>query len=139
MSFADIQIIDVHPTTRVVSFVMKAKKITGISKLIQIVVLSLLNVPGQDVLDPDLGGGLPSLIGSNINPNDSTEIFADVVQRIKKCQREVIDAQIGLNEDPEEKLQELQIVSIDNGTNLDEIFVRIRVINELGRTTDIVV
>lgn len=138
MSFADIQVIDVHPQTRVVSFVIKPKKLTGISKLIQLVVLSLLNVPGQDVLDPDRGGGLPSLLGSNISPNDSTEIFADVVQRVKKSQREIIDAQIGLNDDPEEKLQEIQIVSIDNG-NIDEIFIRLRIVNELGRATDIVV
>lgn len=139
MSFADIQLIDVDTETRLVRFVLKPKKLTGISKLIQIVVLSLLNVPGRDVLDPDKGGGLPSLVGNNIDPNDATEIFAEVVQRVKKSQAEIIAAQVGLDEEPEEKLQELQIVEIKQGANIDEIFVRIRVINEAGRTSDIVV
>lgn len=139
MSFSDLQLIDVDEITRVVSFGIKPKKVTGISKLIQIVVLSLLNVPGRDVLDPDKGGGLPALIGYNIDLNDSTEIFAEVVQRVKKTHSEVVAAQIGLDEEPEEKLQELQIVEIKQGTNADELFVRIRIVNEAGRTADIVV
>lgn len=139
MSFADIQLIDVDEVTRLVRFVLKPKKVTGISKLIQVVVLSLLNVPGRDVLDPDKGGGLPALIGYNFGIDDTTEIFAEVAQRVKKSQGEIIAAQVGLNDDPEEKLQELQIVEIKQGANADEIFVRIRVINEAGRTSDIVV
>src|ERR1035437_8727645 len=127
MSFPDIQVIDVDPKTRHIFFVVRAKKLTGISKLVQIVVLSLLNVPGRDALDPNLGGGLPSLLGSNISPSDSTEIFGDVAQRVKKTEAEVIAAQIGLNDDPEERLQELQIVSIEQGAGADEIFVKIRI------------
>ncbi len=138
MSFADIQVINVDQTSRRVFFKLYPKKVTGISKLIQIVVLSLLTVPGRDVLDPDLGGGLPALVGSNIDPNDSTELFGEVAQRVKKAQKEIISAQVGLNEDPEEKLQELQIVSISQGSSADEVFVRVRVINEAGRTADVV-
>src|SRR5262249_27114815 len=114
-------------------------KVTGISKLIQIVVLSLLNVAGKDVLDPDKGGGLPALLGYNFSVDDTTELFGEVVQCVKKTQSEVIAAQVGLNEDPEERLQELQIVEIKQGTNADEILVRIRIINEAGRTADIMV
>lgn len=139
MSFADIQVIQVDTITRLVSFKLTPKKVTGISKLIQVVVLSLLNVPGRDVLDPDKGGGLPALLGFNIDLNDSTELFGEVVQRVKKAQAEILAAQVGLNENPEEKLQELQIVELKQGTNADELFVRIRVVNEAGRTADIVV
>lgn len=139
MSFPDVQVIDVDPITRRVSFRLKPKLITGISKLIQIVVLSLMNVPGRDVLDPEKGGGLPAMIGMNIDPNDSTEVFAEIAQRVKKSQDEIVSAQIGLNEDPEARLQELQIVSIQKGETLDEVLVRIRIINEAGRASDIVV
>lgn len=139
MSFPDIQMIDVDQITRRVSFKMTSKTITGISKLIQIVVLSLMTVPGRDVLDPEKGGGLPAMIGMNIDPNDSTEIYAEIAQRIKKTQKEVIDAQLGIDDDPEEKLQELQIVSIVKGESIDEVLVRLRIINEAGRASDIVV
>jgi hypothetical protein len=139
MSFADIQVIDVDPITRRVVFGVKPKRITGVSKLIQIVVLSLMTVPGRDVLDPEKGGGLPAMIGMNIDPNDSTEVFAEIAQRVKKSQAEIVAAQIGLDEDPEAKLQDLQIVSIQKGETPDEVLVRIRVINEAGRASDIVV
>jgi phage baseplate assembly protein W len=136
----DIQVIDVDQTTRRVSFVLKPKKVTGISKLIQIVVLSLMNVPGRDVLDPDKGGGLPSLVGANIDPNDSTEIYAEIAQKIRKSETEIISDQVGIGDPPSEKLAELQILDIRRSdVNIDEIFVRIRVINQEGRATDIVV
>lgn len=135
----DIQLIDFDPETRKVFFVLKPKKISGISKLIQVVVLSLLTVPGRDALDPEKGGGLPAMIGQNIDPNDSTEVFGEIVRRLRKSESEIIDSQIGLNEEPEEKLRELQIVSLDRGGSIDEILVRIRVVNEAGQASDIVV
>lgn len=134
----EIQLIERDHRTGRISFVLKAKKLTGISKLVQVVVLSLLNVPGQDVLDPSKGGGLPTLVGSNIDPNDSTEIFAEVAMRIRKSEQEIIDDQIGINDPPEEKLRELRIIGIDRGGSPDEIFVRIRVVNEAGQATDVV-
>lgn len=135
----DIQVIDVDPTTRLVTYGIKPKLVKGVSKLVQIVVISLLNIPGRDVLDPSLGGGLPSLLGSNIDPNDSTEIFGDVVRRIKKTESEVISAQIGINDAPDEKLAELQLVGIKRGDSMDAIYVTIRVINQAGQATEITV
>lgn len=135
----DIQFIDVDPDTRVVKFILKPKKVRGISKLIQIIVYSLLNTPGRDVLDPDKGGGMLDLLNSNIDPNDSNEVFADVVRRIKKSESEIIKDQIGVNDPPEEKLSELQIVDLQRGEQIDEISVRIRVVNQAGQASDIVV
>lgn len=134
----DIQLIDLDKD-RKIFFVLRAKELKGISKLIQIVVLSLLNVPGQDILDPEKGGGIPTMIGSNIDPNDSTEVFGEIAQRVKKTELEIVNDQIGLDDAPEEKLRQIQIVSIENGENIDEVFVRLRLINEAGQATDIVV
>jgi hypothetical protein len=136
----DIQVIDIDPETRKVFFVLKPKKLIGIYKLIQIVILSLMNVSGRDVLDPPKGGGLPALVGSNIDPEDSTEIYADIAQRIRKTENEIISDQVGIGDPPSEKLAELQIVDIRRSdVNIDEVFVRIRIINQEGRATDIVV
>lgn len=135
----DIQVIDVDPVTRKVFFKIYTKKVTGIYKLIQIVVLSLLNVPGRDVLDPEKGGGLPSLVGSNIDPNDSTELYADIAQRVAKTESEIINDQIGIPDDPSEKLKELRLIEIKQGENIDEVLLRLRIINQEGRTSDITV
>lgn len=134
----DVQMIERDPLSGRISFKLRAKRLTGISKLVQIVVLSLMNVPGQDVLDPDKGGGIPTLVGSNIDPNDSTEIFAEVARRIRKTEQEIIDFQIGVNDPPDEKLRELRILGIERGGSADEVFVRIRVVNEAGQATDVV-
>lgn len=134
----DIQLIDLDVNNRIF-FVLKAKKLKGVSKLVQIVVLSLLNVPGGDVFDPEKGGGIPSMVSLNIDPNDSTEIFGEIAQRVKKSKTEIITDQIGLDDAPEEKLSDIQIISIENGEDIDEVFVRLRVLNEAGQATDIVV
>ncbi|NDC22657.1 MAG: hypothetical protein EBZ49_00780 [Proteobacteria bacterium] len=134
----DIQIINVDPETNVVSFGIKPKVLTGISKLIQIVVISLLTIPGKDALNPDEGGGLQDLLGSNIDPEDSTSIFSEIARKVKKSETEIISNQVGSNDPPEEKLSEIQIVSIAQG-NIDEIFVTLRVVNQVNQASVIVI
>ena len=135
----DIQVIDVDPVTRKVFFTLKAKKVTGIYKLIQIVILCLMNTPGRDILDPSKGAGLPTLVGSNIDPNDSTELYGDIAQKINKAEAEIIASQVGINDPSSEKLAELQILDINSGVKADEIFIRLRIINQEGRASDVVV
>ena len=135
----DIQVIDVDPVTRKVFFTLKAKKVTGICKLIQIVILCLMNTPGRDILDPSKGAGLRTLVGSNIDPNDSTELYGDIAQKINKAEAEIIASQVGINDPSSEKLAELQILDINSGVKADEIFIRLRIINQEGRASDVVV
>ena len=135
----DIRIIKVDSETGRITFDVSSTPISGSELLTQIVILSLLNTPGQDILDPDLGGGIPEMIGMNIDATDSTEIIAEVSRRIKKTQTEIINAQAGLNLDGEQKLRELYIGGISQGETIDEVLVNIRVVNEAGRITDIVV
>lgn len=137
MSSPEIQVIDVNPSDRKIFFTLKAKKLKGISKLIQIVVLSLLNSPGRDVLDPELGSGVMELIGTNIDPKNSTEAFGDIVQKIKKIETEIINSQIGNNDPANEKLSGIQIMDIE--TIDDEILVKLRLVNQAGQSSDIVV
>ena len=136
---SDIKLIDVDPITHVVTMKMEPKKVKGMFKLMQIVILSLLTVPGKDVLHPSKGGGIPDLLNTNIDPSDSTELMAEVMQRVKKTEREVIDDQIGSNDSPEEKLREIQVISVKQGNNESEILLRIRIINQAGQATDVTV
>lgn len=135
----DIRIIKVDRTTGRITFDVGSSPITGAELLTQIVVLSLLNTPGQDVFDPDNGGGIPEMIGMNIEATDSTEILAEVSRRIKKTKVEIANAQSGLNLSGEQKLRDLVISEITKGDTIDEVFVRIKIINEAGRVTDITV
>lgn len=134
----DISLIYIDPNTRRVTLKVSPTPISGANLLTQTVYLSLMNSPGQDVLDPDDGGGIPEMIGMNIDATDSSEVIAELTRRIKKSQIEIINAQTGLTLDPEEKLSSLFISGVRQGETPDELLVTIRVINEAGRISDIV-
>ena len=135
----DIQLISIDPLTRVVSFKMSTKKVTGIMKLVQMVVLSLMNTPGKDYLDPSMGGGIPSMVGMNIDPNNMAEVLGEVTRRVKTTSAEVMTAQIGRVIPSDEKLKELRLVSVAPGANIGEVAARIRIINELGQQAEAVI
>lgn len=135
----DVKVVFVDPVTRRVSLKVSSMPVSGIDLLVQIVVLSLLTVPGQDILDPNDGAGIPEMIGMNIDATDSTEVLAEVARRVRKAQTEIINAQTGLDLLPEEKLRELFVAGLEPGQQIDEVLVTIRIINEAGRISDIVV
>lgn len=133
----DIQVIAIDAQGRV-SLKLSSKILTGASKLFQIVVLSLLNVPGKDVLDPDQGGGLPAMIGTGFDPNDQQELFGEVARRVNKTQKEIIENQVGSGSPPAERLKAIHIVSLAEGADIDTTDVTLRVVNELGQFRDVV-
>jgi len=135
----DVELIQIESGTRRVILKAGTRTLTGINKLLQIVVLSLMGVPGRDLLDPELDGGIPELIGWNFSPEeDIVEITSEVSRRITKTKKEVIDSQVGIDLDSSEQLRDIEIVRIEPGEQADEIQVRIRVVNELGQRTDAV-
>lgn len=133
----DIRLIEVDPVTRIVTLKAGNKKISGIEELIQIVVLSLLNTPGKDVLNPNKGGGIPALIGYNIS--DENELFAEIAERVNKTEQEIIKDQVGLDLDQETKLKAINIKGISLGDSEDTILVRLQIVNELGRVAEVTI
>lgn len=134
----DISLLKIDDNTRMVTLQVGSKAVTGLTKLIQIVVLSLLNNPGRDILDPDRGAGIRDMIGMNFDPTDLSEILAELSQSIRKSEKEILADQVGLNVISSEKLREIKIISVSPGSSLDEVAARIRIINELGQQSDVV-
>ena len=134
----DISLLKIDEGTRMVTLQVGSKAVTGLTKLTQIVVLSLLNNPGRDILDPDRGAGIRDMIGMNFDPTDLSEILAELSQSIRKSEKEILADQVGLNVISSEKLREIKIISVSPGSSLDEIAARIRIINELGQQSDVV-
>lgn len=134
----DISLLKIDESTRAVSLELSSKVVTGLTKLVQVVVLSLLNSPGRDILDPDRGSGIPDMVGMNYDPLDLSEVVSDLTSRIRKSETEILADQVGLNAPASEKLREIKIISVGPGTSLDEVVARIRVINELGQQSDVV-
>lgn len=134
----DIQCIVVDPVSGRVSLALGSKILTGMQKLVQIVILSLLNIPGKDVLDPASGGGLPAMIGENFDPNDKAELYSEVVRRVAASESQVLASQIGLTLPAAEQLAKLQVVNIKNAVNSDSADVTLRITNEAGANTNVV-
>ena len=138
----DYQIIRIDPTTRRVTInpPNPPKQISGLNKLIQIIVLAIYNDPGRSVFNPDKGSGLPSLIGANVGASDNSEVLSLISERLEKIREEIIEEQSGLEfEDLEEKLSDLQVVNIDTGVQIDEVIVRLKLITEAGTETSLVI
>jgi len=134
----DVSIVNIDPESRVATLGLSHKPTKGILKLSQIVVLSLLNVPGKDVLNGTSGGGIPEMIGMNFDPSDLSEVLSEFTRRVRKSEKEIIADQVRVKIPSDEKLKSLTVVSVSPGGVLDEVVARIRIINELGQQSDVV-
>lgn len=136
----DFQIITFDPNTGVASLGMPAvpRKIFGLEKLTQIVVLSYLRNPGRDVLDPIEGSGLRAAIGQ-YNISDGAEARALAVQRTKYVESEVIARQKTDEGSPDEKLKKLQVLDVAYDDPTGVTFLRVQIFNEAGDSSDVIV
>lgn len=134
----DISLLEINPDTNVVKLKLSSKLVEGLGKLVQMVVLSLLNTPGRDLLNPEMGGGIPEMVSMNYDATDYTEILAELAGKIKKTELEVLTDQIGSTAAPSEKLRSIDLISVGPGASASEIYAKIRIINELGQYKDVV-
>ena len=104
--------------------------VEGIDKLVQIVTLVLLTNPGRSIFEPGKGGGIRSLIGSNIDPDQPEELFADVRLMIERTRDFVQQTQVNTGRPPSERLKDLQLVDIVLNEDSDQVEILLGVINE---------
>ena len=136
---ADIKVIEVDPVTYKVSIKFSSRLVEGMDLLVQLVILRLLTTPGSDLFDEAIGGGFSEMIGMNHDPSDLSEVYSEVARKVSKAQQELISEQVGLDLLAEEKLLQITIVSLTPGAEIDEVNIRLRIENEVGRTRDVVI
>lgn len=104
--------------------------VEGIDKLVQIVTLVLLTNPGRSIFGPGKGGGIRSLIGTNINPEEPEELFADIRLMIDRTRDYIFQTQVNTTRPPSERLKDLQLVDIVLNEDSDQAELLIAVIND---------
>lgn len=133
---AEYRVIKIDPITRVITLdpTLNPEIITGLEKLVQITYLALLNSPGRSAMYPEGGGALKDLIGQyNISSIDPTEALGEISERIEKIKEEILENQNTLeNQDPSERLADFAALNIEQGTNIDQVVVKFRLISEAG-------
>jgi hypothetical protein len=110
----------------------------GIQALVQIVVIAILKNGNQDVLTPEEGSGLRSLIGQ-YNMADPNEIKTEIIQRIGIIEKQIISNQVNFNVPASEKLKKLTVLQIVSDPSTGSTAVRVQIFNEAGQTTTTVV
>ena len=136
----DIQIVQFDPATGLGTLALgnNPKLITGLELLAQIVALAYLKNPGQDVIDPTEGSGIRQDIGQTpLTSVDEANLL--VMQRTKVVEAEILSRQtVGVGE-PSEKLKKLVVLDVATDLTNARIVARVKVTNETGGATDILV
>jgi len=114
------------------------RRLTGIDKLIQVVVLAVLKNGDQDVISPDLGSGLRSMIGQ-FNFSNPSEIRVEVIQRVKNIEQQIIVGQSDFNLPSSEKLSQLKVIDLVTDSSTGATAVRLKINNQAGQTSTVVV
>ena len=132
----DYKVISIDPVTREVTIKPPATptKVSGLEKLVQVVVLALINRPGRSAMYPTSGAGMHDFIGQyNMAVNDPSETLGAVMERVEKIKEEILEYQNSLtNEDPSERLKDFTALSVEQGTQIDQVVVKFRLVSEAG-------
>lgn len=109
----DVKVFTISATGSLVMGVSRPPvMLTGIDKLVQMVALVLLTNPGRSISSPGKGGGIRSLIGTNIDPEAPEELFADIRLMIERTKDYIIQSQANTTRDASERLKDLTLVDI---------------------------
>ena len=138
---SDLKILYADPSTgRLVPRLQSPPElISGIDLLVQIVVLLYLTNGGRSIVSPGRVGGLREFIGANIDPDDPSELFADIQVMTSQIEQRIKEEQIQTNRPPAERLVAIQLIDIVPDDDQPEIEIIVFVVNEEQQTAQAVV
>lgn len=126
---SDIRIVSRDPDTGVLSIGISRppQYVSGIDLVVQAVVLDLLASTGRDIVEPQAGGNLRSLIGSSVEFDDEAEIYAEIRLMVTNTERNIIQLQNTSSRPANEKLARLDLIDVvpDEQNSQVEIILRI--------------
>ena len=104
--------------------------VTGLDKLVQIVALEMLNNGQRSIFNPNRGGGLRILIGTNVDYDDPGELFADVRLIVSRVEQSIKQGQVNTKRPPSERLASLQVADLQADETTLSVSVILAVVNE---------
>jgi hypothetical protein len=109
--------------------------VSGIDLLVQIVALLFLNNGNRSIFSPGRAGGLRTFIGMNYDPEDPSELFADLRLMTGQVEQIIKQEQEDTDRPPSERLLSLQLLDIVPDESKSEIEVIVQVMNEEQSTS----
>ena len=105
---------------------------TGLNRLVQVFIITLLTDAQTDSMDPGLGAGLLSLLGSPINQIDTTGSETQINIIFAEAQRQVLAEQDSLELEASERLRTASILSVEVNQARQEIQIEFLIENAQG-------
>lgn len=138
---ADIKLLYRDDTTGAlkVGMARPPEYVEGIDLLVQNVALLFLNNGGRSIFNPGRIGGLRDFIGYNFDPDDPSELFADIQLMTSRIEQTIKQEQVLANRLPAEKLLSLQLVDIQPNEDQLSIEIIVAVVNEEQQVAQAVV
>jgi hypothetical protein len=113
--------------------------IEGIDLLVQNVALLFLTNGGRSIVFPNRVGGLRQFIGANFDPEDPSELFADIRLMTSQIEQRIKEEQVSTARPPSERLLALQLIDIVPDEEQPEIEIIVAVTNEEQQTAQAIV
>lgn len=112
----------------------RSNKVSGILRLVQLVIKLLLTTPGTDTFNATLGTVIPSLIKKGISASSVTTIRNDIMISIQDLERQIVNLQAAEAIPDVERLQEIEIRKVEFLETSNEWNIELSVLSEAGQT-----
>lgn len=110
------------------------KSLKGVERLVQLFVKLLLQTPGSDKFDQNLGGGLLTLVGKNISRQDSKSVQSAVVSAVGRTRDQILTLQSKSNRIPaDERLLSAKTEAIGYDPGTTTVSARVAIAAVSGR------
>ncbi len=114
------------------TFGRRSNTVSGILKLVQMVVKMLLTSPGTDHFAVQTGTILRGLVKKGVTESSAQLLKMDIMVSIQDLERQIQDAQAGQPIPDDEILQELQISRVEFLPESSEWQIEISVLSQAG-------
>lgn len=113
----------------------QSQKISGLLKLTQLFTKVLLQSPGSDIFQPDIGGGLQDMVGRLTSTKRADRLLAQISQAIDTTERQIRRSQLRRADIPvTERLLAATLLDIRMIQTGDEAHARVQIENVAGQT-----
>ena len=107
-----------------------SQKVSGIDSLVQNVALLFMTNGGRSIASPGRAGGLRDFLGTSVDFEDPSELFADVRLMVIQVERQIKEEQVKTRRPPSELLLALYLVDIVPDSDQPEIDIIVSVVNQ---------
>lgn len=108
------------------------KVVSGVHKLAQFITKLLLTTQGSDLFDPTYGSSLLFLLKKSQSQEALADLRASIATHMRDVRRQVIASQTNLSLPSDERLQDLQLISVDYDPVNVKFNIEVKLSSEAG-------